>query len=647
MSKSKVVAEKSRSRTEVPLQRRLPIGAEVLPDGTGHFRVWAPKFMTLELVTLSQGPGEKAELSVPLQAEGEGYFSAAIAGLTAGTSYGLRGDGGEELLPDPVSRFQPRGPRGPSQMIDPAAFRWTDRDWRGLAPEGQVLYEMHIGTFTPEGTWTAATDQLAELARLGITAIELMPLADFPGEFGWGYDGVSFFAPSRLYGTPDDFRRFVDRAHAIGLGVILDVVYNHYGPVDNLLPRFSDDYTTSRHKNEWGGAVNFDGCNSAPVREFFLSNARYWIDEFHLDGLRLDATQSIVDDSQPHILTELVATARHAAGERRLLIVAENEPQKVQMLRAPEAGGHGMDSLWNDDFHHAAMVRLAGHNEAYYSDYRGGAEEFSSLLKRGFLYQGQRSQWQRNPRGTACRGVRACGFVNFLQNHDQIANSGLGDRAQRLTSPGRWRAMTALWLLAPQTPMFFQGQEFAASTPFLYFADNEPGQAKRVAEGRKQFLSQFPSLATDEARAHLPEPSHRETFERCQLQFDERESHAPLYVLHRDLLRLRRDEVVFRRQRADLIDCATLGHDCLIVRYWGDDEDDDRLLIVNFGIDLPYSPSPQPLLAPPADRAWELQWSSNCPDYGGISTPPLQTDEGWKIPGEIAVVLRPVASSSN
>ena len=628
----------------VAARRRLPVGAEVLPGGKAHFRVWAPKCQRIEVVIAATK--DDAERRTELQPESNGYHSGTVERVVPPMLYGLRCDGGERVWPDPASRFQPQGPAGLSQIVDPASFPWTDAKWKGLNSQGQVIYEMHVGTFTPEGTWAAAAEQLPELARAGMTVVELMPVADFPGEFGWGYDGVAFFAPTRLYGSPDDFRRFVDRAHAVGLGVILDVVYNHYGPLENSLPQFSDDYTTDRHKSEWGGAINFDGENSGPVREFFCANARYWIDEFHLDGLRFDATQSIIDESDSHILTELVTAAREAGGDRRLLIVAENEPQKVRMLRSPAEGGHGMDAVWNDDFHHAAMVRLTGHNEAYYSDFMGTAEEFLGAVKRGFMYQGQRSQWQKNPRGTSTRGMPATAFITFLQNHDQIANSGLGDRVDKLCSPGRWRAMTALWLLAPQTPMFFQGQEFSASTPFLYFADNTGNQAGQVARGRLQFLSQFPTLATAEAKAHVAEPADRSTFERCRLNLGERQTHSQSYALHRDLLRLRREEPVFFRQRADLLDGATLGPDCLIVRYFGDTENEDRLLVVNLGNDLRYSPAPQALLAPPAERVWEILWSTNRVEYGGVGTPPIETETGWQVMGESAVVLQPVAPSN-
>ena len=327
-------------------------------------------------------------------------------------------------------------------------------------------------------------------------------------------------------------------------------------------------------------------------------------------------------------------------------MVAENEPQDVRMIRDSERGGHGMDAVWNDDFHHSAMVRLTGHNEAYYSDYLGGIEELVGAIKRGFIYQGQLSQWQENPRGTPTFGLPARAFVSFLQNHDQVANSGFGERLDRLSSPGRVRAMTALWLLAPQTPMFFQGQEFASSAPFLYFADWHGDHAASVNAGRIKFLSQFPSLATPEAVRSLPSPTSRETFERCKLDFSEREKHATAYALHCDLLQLRRDDPVFRRQDASQIDGAALGLNSLVLRYF-DVQQEDRLLIVNFDRDLILSPMPQPLLAPPSGKRWNLVWSSTQPKYGGNGTPPLEREDGWQIPGESAVVLRATAEMNS
>jgi maltooligosyltrehalose trehalohydrolase len=499
---------------------------------------------------------------------------------------------------------------------------------------------MHIGTFAPEGTWEAASRQLAELAATGITVLEIMPVADFPGRFGWGYDGVNMFAPTRLYGDPDDFRRFVDRAHAAGLGVILDVVYNHIGPDGNYLKAFSPAYFTDRYKNEWSEAINFDGPDAEPVREFFIVNAGYWIDEFHIDGLRLDATHQIFDASRDHILAAVGRQVRKAGHGRKTLIVAENELQHAQLVRQPDRGGYGLDGVWNDDFHHSARVALSGHNQAYYMDYLGNPQEFIAAVKWGYLYQGQRYSWQKKRRGTPALDLAPAHFVTFLENHDQVANSGKGLRPHQLSSPGRHRALTALLLLAPGTPMLFQGQEFAASSPFLFFADHKPELARLVSRGRAEFLKQFPSLAQPETQASLAEPADIKTFERCKLDFSEREKHAPAYVMHRDLLRLRKQDPVFRAQRQRGVDGAVLASQAFVLRFFAEDGL-DRLLIVNLGRDLHFEPAPEPLLAPPEGRSWKLAWSSEDLRYGGGGTPPVQVDGGWHIPGEAAVVLTP------
>ncbi len=625
------------------VDRRLPVGAEPMPEGGVHFRVWAPCCRRVEVVIESDpGGAPTGNSAVELEPEQGGYFAGRIGSAAAGTLYRYRLDGGD-LFPDPASRYQPDGPHGPSQVVDPGAFAWSDAKWRGIGLEGQVLYEMHIGTFTREGTWEAATRELEELATFGITVLNLMPISDFPGRFGWGYDGVNLFAPTRLYGEPDDFRRFVDRAHAVGLGVMLDVVYNHFGPDENYLPRFSEHYLSRSHTNEWGDAVNLDGNHSASVREFFISNATYWIDEYHLDGLRLDATQTLYDDSEEHLLAAISREVREAAGGRSVLLVAENEPQHVGLVRPLEQGGYGLDALWNDDFHHSAAVAMAGHAEAYYQDYQGTPQEFISMVKWGYLYQGQLYRWQGKRRGTPTFGLKPATFVVYLQNHDQIANSAAGLRCHQLTSPGRHRAMTALTLLAPQTPMLFQGQEFSASTPFLYFADHHPELARLVKEGRGAFLSQFPTIASAEIRPHLAEPSDPATFERSKLDLLERDRHPEAYALHRDLLRLRREDPVFSRQAVGGVDGAVLGEEAFVLRFFGKDGD-DRLLLVNLGRDLPLQADSEPLLAPPAGMRWEPQWSSEHPRYGGLGTAPVETGRGWRLPGQAAVVLK---SSAN
>jgi len=617
--------------------RRLPIGAELSPGDGVHFRVWAPRASHVEVVLEGPNEGPRAAVLVP---DGCGYFAGHVAEAGAGTRYRFRLDGGADLYPDPASRFQPDGPHGCSQVVDPRTFRWTDEGWHGVRLDGQVLYEMHIGTFTPEGTWDAATRELLELARAGITVVEVMPVADFAGDFGWGYDGVNLFAPTRLYGRPDDFRRFVDRAHAAGLGVILDVVYNHLGPDGNYLSQFYDHFFVDGHTTDWGEAINFDSEGSGPVREFVVANAGYWIDEFHLDGLRLDATQDIHDDSPEHILAAVSRRVRAAADGRPTILIAENEPQHVRLVRPLASGGCGLDGLWNDDFHHSAMVAMTGRSEAYYTDHLGAPQEFISAVKWGFLYQGQRHSWQKQRRGTPTYGLKPEAFVTFIQNHDQVANSLHGQRCHLLTSPGRYRAMTALMLLAPGTPMLFQGQEFAASSPFLYFADLKPELAKVVRKGRAAFLEQFPSLSLAKTQACLPDPGDPMTFERSKLDLSERERHTEAYALHRDLLKLRREDPVFGAQRPGGVDGAVLGPEVFVLRFFGEAHE-DRLLLVNLGRDWRLEPAPEPLLAPPEGMRWEILWSSEAPRYGGSGIVALDPEEPWLVPGQAAVALVP------
>ena len=601
--------------------------------GSGvHFRVWAPIRETVDVVIGASRP-------VRLEAEGSGYFSGFISGARAGSRYRYALDGGE-AFPDPASRFQPEGPHGASEVVDPSAFKWTDQKWRGITLPGQVIYEMHIGTFTKEGTWRAAERHLPQLAETGITVLEVMPVAEFPGRFGWGYDGVQLFAPTHLYGAPDDFRRFVDRAHSLGLGVILDVVYNHIGPDGNYIPKFAPQYFSNDINTDWGPAINFDGPDSGPVREFCIANACYWIDEFHLDGLRLDATQDIHDTSEDQILRAMAREARQRAAPRDVIFIAENEPQQVRLVKPPDQGGYGLDGLWNDDFHHSAMVALTGHNEAYYTDYLGTPQEFISAVKYGYLYQGQRYKWQEMRRGSAGLDMHPASLITFIQNHDQVANSAYGARCHMLAAPGKLRAMTALLLLAPGTPMLFQGQEFAASSPFPFFADQNAALCDMIRQGRVEFLAQFVSLATPEMPEYFADPASPTTFERCKLDHSERETHRQAYELHRDLLKLRREDPVLHAQKRRGVDGAVLAPEAFLLRFFGENGN-DRLLLVNLGRDLHLDPAPEPLLAPPADTEWTTLWSSEHPRYGGTGTPPLDTEENWRIPGYAAVLLKP------
>jgi len=575
-----------------------------------------------------------------LEREPGGYWSGLVKEARAGSLYKYRLDGGE-AHPDPASRFQPSGPHQFSEVIDPDQFTWTDKDWAGAHATGQVIYELHVGTFTPEGTWAAAAKKLSFLADTGITLIEVMPVSEFPGKFGWGYDGVHPYAPTRLYGRPDDFRHFVDQAHALHLGVILDVVYNHLGPDGNYLGHFSPGYFTDRHVTDWGAAINFDSKGCEPVREFFIGNAVYWIREYHLDGLRFDATQNIYDDSADHVLAVMVREARAAAPARQLYFVAENEPQETRIVRPVERGGYGLTSLWNDDYHHSALVALTGHSDAYYTDYRGTPQEFVSALKYGYLFQGQWYKWQEQRRGSPSFGLPPSAFVTFIENHDQVANSACGLRPRLLSDPGVHRAITAVTLLGPGTPMLFQGQEFGSSQPFYYFADHGKELAKLVHEGRVTFMAQFETAATPEMRGCLPNPADESTFERSKLDWSEVEKHRELYDLHCDLLTLRRGQPVFRLQQPRGMDGAVLGDQAFVLRFFGETSD-DRLLVVNLGADLRLDPAPEPLLAPPEDMQWATLLSTEDPKYGGAGTPPLDSEKNWRLPGRAAVVLHPV-----
>jgi maltooligosyltrehalose trehalohydrolase len=614
------------------MHHMMPLGAQLVDEGV-RFKVWAPKVTGID-VLLQTG----AALALKKDTD-TGYFSGIAPHASPGMTYRYRVDG-EKDFPDPCSRFQPEGPHGPSLIVNPSAYRWRDHNWPGVRIMGQVIYELHIGAFTQEGTFDAAIQELEVLKRLGITLLEIMPVAEFPGRWNWGYDGVCLFAPSHRYGDYEAFKRFVDAAHNKGLGVILDVVYNHFGPDGNYVSVFSDDYFTDRYPNEWGQAINFDGPRSAGVRELVVQNACYWIEEFHLDGLRIDATHAIHDAGEQHILAALSLETRRAAGRRSIVLIAESEAQEIHAVRPVEQGGWGLDAIWSDDFHHVSRVAATGRSEAYYTDYRGAPQEFISAIKRGFLYQGQRYHWQRKARGTVVDREPACSFVFYLQNHDQIGNTLTGNRLHTLTSPGLYRVLTTIHLLAPQTPMLFMGQEYGASNPFLYFVDfggHELGP--KVQQGRQQFLSQFPSYASEAAQKSMFDPNDALTYDRSKLDGAERRAQGPLYKLYRDLLRLRREDLVFSAQSRDAIDGAILSPQAFVIRCF-EATDHDRLVVINLGPDLHFVPAPEPLLAPPPHGEWALLWSSDHPQYGGPGIINPLTEEGWHIPAESATVFR-------
>ena len=532
-------------------------------DGTGtRFRVWAPERNEVDLVL--EGPAARV---VPLEKFPDGTFGALVPGLEAGARYRYRLDG-QGPFPDPASRFQPEGVHGPSEVVDPSAFEWTDADWPGVAHEALVLYELHVGTFSPAGTFAGVIQRLPDLAALGVTAIELMPVADFPGRRNWGYDGVFPSAPARCYGRPDDLRALVDAAHGQGLAVFLDVVYNHFGPEGNYTGFFSPAYLSDRHQTPWGRSLNFDGPQSAMVRAFFIENALHWVHEYHVDGLRLDATHAIVDDSPRHFLTTLTTRVRESVPGRRVFLIAEDHRNLAHMVKGEGEGGWGLNGVWADDFHHKVRVSLAGDNEGYYQDYGGSMRDLAGILNEGWQYKGQFSRYLGEPRGTDPRGIPPRRFVFCLQNHDQIGNRALGERLHHQIDLAAYRAASVLMLCAPATPLLFMGQEWAASAPFLYFTDHPPELGRLVTEGRRQEFRHFRIFADPAARERIPDPQAEATFLASRLDWAERdrEPHASALRLYQALLALRRTEPALRNAYPGHFKAFALSDTTLLLR---------------------------------------------------------------------------------
>jgi malto-oligosyltrehalose trehalohydrolase len=480
----------------------------------------------------------------------DGWATLATSEAPPGTRYRFRvgGDRGKLLVPDPASRFQPEDVHGPSEVIDPFAYDWSDEVWRGLAPERLAFYELHVGTFTPEGTLAGVLSRLDHLVDLGITAVELMPVADFPGRWGWGYDGVLPFAPASRYGRPEALKTLVEACHARGLAVFLDVVYNHFGPEGNYLPHYAPPFFTDRHRTPWGAAVNFDGPGSNVVRAFVIENALYWLEEFHLDGLRLDAVHAIADGSDPDILVELARAVHAGPGRSRAVhLVLENDANQARyLLHDARAGRRLYRAQWNDDLHHALHRLLTGERAGHYADYDPPLPALGRCLTEGFAAQGEWSPYRGRPRGESTRGLPPTAFVGFLQNHDQVGNRALGERLTALAPPEAVRAATAVLLLAPSLPLLFMGEEWGAAEPFLFFSDLGADLADAVREGRRREFTRFREFADPAARARIPDPQAPDTRGRSSLDWGAlvRAPHADWLAFHRALLRLRAREIV-------------------------------------------------------------------------------------------------------
>lgn len=517
----------------------MPFGTEVR-DGRTRFRLWAPAARAVELCLERSGAGGRL---LPMPAVGGGWYELLTEHATPGARYRYRIDA-EIAVPDPASRFQPQDVHGASEVVDPRAFAWNDAGWRGRPWEEAVLYELHAGTFTPAGTFGGIREKLPYLRDLGITALELMPVADFPGARNWGYDGVLPFAPDSRYGRPEDLKELVQAAHALGLMVLLDVVYNHFGPEGNYLHRYAPEFFSERHHTPWGAAINFDGPGSRPVRDFFVHNALYWLEEYRFDGLRLDAVHAIKDDSTPHVLAELAAAVRAGPGrERGIHLVLENDANEARYL------GTGYAAQWNDDLHHALHVLLTGETRGYYADYaEQPARQLARCLAEGFAYQGERSAHRGGPRGERSVQLPPAAFVGFLQNHDQVGNRARGDRIATIAPPEAIVAATSVLLLAPSPPLLFMGEEWGCEQPFPFFCDFEGGLARRVTEGRRREFASFAEFSDHAALARIPDPNAAETFAGAVLRWDDLAAadHRRWHALHRELLALRRREIVPR-----------------------------------------------------------------------------------------------------
>ncbi len=499
--------------------------------GRIHVRVWAPTAKDVHAV--SWAAEGRPVRSLKLERSPDSTFRGESSDFRPGDLYGYLLDG-EGPFPDPASRYQPEGIHGPSQIVDPGSFSWSDGGWNGVPHGDLVIYELHVGTFSPEGTFSGVTARLPELAGLGITAIELMPVADFPGRRNWGYDGVDLFAPARCYGAPDDLRRLVNTAHALGMAVLLDVVYNHFGPDGSYLSRFSPAYLSDRHRTPWGPAVNLDGPGSKMVRAFFIENALHWIHEYHLDGLRLDATHSMVDEGPRHFLAELSALIREHGPARPIHLIAEDHRNLADLLRPESSGGWGLDGVWSDDFHHQLRRLLCGDDDGVYRDFAGTIPDLVTTLNRGWLFTGEYSIHRGKNRGTDPAGLSPRSCVFSIQNHDRIGNRAFGERLNHQVDAATYRAASTLLLLAPETPLLFMGQEWASSSAFLFFTDHEPELGRRVREGRLREFRSYRAFQEEAALDRIPDPQDEATFLASRLDWSERdrEPHASTLRLY-------------------------------------------------------------------------------------------------------------------
>jgi maltooligosyltrehalose trehalohydrolase len=584
-------------------------GAEIVPGGVS-FRTWADRRKQVSVAIFAEDGSILRELS--LSEEGDGYRSALDPASGVGALYKYRIDG--NLFPDLASRFQPKGVHGPSQVVDGRSFTWTDSTWARPKLGELVIYELHVGTFTTEGKFASIIEHFEHLKRTGINAIELMPIADFAGDRNWGYDCVSIYAPAHVYGSPEELRMLVNAAHQAGLAILLDVVYNHLGPDGNYMSVYSERYFNAAHHTPWGAAFNLDGEESGPVRSFFAENPQYWIREFHVDGFRLDATHAIPDQSPKHLIQEIAEKVQ----ARGSLVICEDPRNDRKLVLSREQGGYGCDGVWADDFHHVVRVQMTKEWEGYMGYFKGTMKELVKTLRFGWLFTGQ-LQKDGIRRGTRPGDIEPEHFIHCISNHDQVGNRAFGDRINRIVSPASYRAASALLLVGPYTPMLFMGQEWAASTPFLYFTDHHDELGKGVTEGRRKEFSEFSDFRDPEKRNRIPDPQALQTFLDSRLNWPEvaESSHRELLALYTDFLRFRRTELRDRRRRRWRI--ARVSDTAIGLRYRRGRAGDilvlAQLLANDSRIELEST-----LLQPKAGRTWRRSLSSNEKVYGGDRT---------------------------
>jgi len=552
---------------------RLDLGATVLDSSKVCFKVWAPAATELSVALQSRG----YDRAIPMNKDERGYFSATASDVRAGEDYFYAVDG-QSRYPDPASRFQPQGVHGPSRIVDPDTFQWEDDAWEGISLRNYIIYELHVGTFTHEGDFASVTRNLDYLADLGITALELMPVAQFPGSRNWGYDGTFPFAPQNTYGGPEGLKALINSAHKRGIAVVLDVVYNHFGPEGNWLHRFGP-YFTDRYKTPWGDAVNFDGPFSDEVKRFFIINALYWIMEYHVDALRLDAVHGILDSGAHHFLQEL-SDAVHALSDRsgrQVFLIAESDLNDVKIINPAEKGGYALDAQWNDDFHHALHAVLTGEKQGHYEDF-GSLSDFATALREGFVYSGRYSYYRKRRHGNSSLERPAEQFVVFAQSHDQVGNRAKGDRLSGVLSLEKLKLAAASFLLSPYIPLLFMGEEYGEPAPFLYFVSHaDAALLEAVREGRRSWFSDF---RIDEP---LPDPADKETFEASALTLSlhDKEWHNALFMFYKELIRLRKTipALVHLSKEHLEIDCKS-REGTLVMRRWFDT--DEVFCVMNF-----------------------------------------------------------------